>query len=294
MFGRRRARHVNHVERAADLSRVRVLRPELWSKSAPEIRSRLEIKAGRSLHIVGPYNSGTNFAVALLARNGISTTDAAPSAIKTLAFKHYPFEVASRAMSLAGETWDGVVVVVMTRHPISWIESLKKSPYELVFPDLISPARIDLSAINHGLSYRDALKPVLSSSELEQAFSFKSAVHYWNSFYNGYAMAHRAGQIEAVFMRYEDLVASTAECTQVLSRIVRVDDLVELTIPMLPSKDHGSPSGYLTARRKLISSPIGELSKVEERQVSSQADRFLAECLGYPLVGRTLLRSPRK
>lgn len=261
--------------------KAQLLSPHLAPLDPHEIREKLGMdRSAGCLHVTGPYNSGTNFVAALLVRNGLETTDLNANPLRTIAFKHYPYPVAARAALSAGVDLRRALFVVLLRDPYKWVAALKRSPYEFVFSNLSAAAHIDIDAAqNDGLPYRVWLNEVLPSPDLEEAFRFRSVVRYWSEFYSGYRSAHARGEITAVFVRYEDVVADTAEFVNISGAMLGRSTATEVVVPLPSAKDHGITSGYLAARAKLTRPSM--LSIGELLQVWMQIDRHMIDFAGY-------------
>lgn len=246
---------------------------ELWRRQAP---------SESVFHIIGPYNTGTNFVYHLLNANKIphTPTPRHPITHKAL-FKHYPFDVAKRiAGTLSIDTTD-LVFLIMVRSPYKWLDSLRKSPYEFHFDDYASPCRIDLAAINHDENYADHLSSVLPGEDAGALFSFTNVVEYWNRFYRDYLSASDSNRISALFLRYEDLVEFTPESIDLLRARIGLPTIEEFRIPAGPSKKHGSASGYLEARARLDRTPT--FSPREREAIDAHLSPPLCRRMGYAI-----------
>jgi hypothetical protein len=195
-------------------------------------------------------------------------------------------------MAVGGANPKAATFVVLLRNPYNWVSALKRSPYEFVFDDLSSPARIDVdAALNDGLPYGTWLGGTMSKAEIEEAFRFRSVVRYWSEYYAGYISAHTRGEINAVFVRYEDVVADTAEFVRVAGAVLDLPMPTEVVLPMASAKAHGITAGYLAARRKVDLPP--DLGLRELLQVRNQIDPSMTGFAGYPgllEISRSLLR----
>jgi hypothetical protein len=246
----------------------------------PELIVEARADRLRTAHVIGPYNSGTNFLAAMLDKNGIPHTDDGESPLRQAAFKHYPYPVAARAMAATGASADGVLFVVLLRNPFNWIDALKRSPYEFVYRDLVSSCHIDVDlALNHHQPYREHLEGVMNESELIAAFTFDNLVSYWSTFYRGYAEASMRGELDVLLLRYEDLVAAPAECLQAIRAAMGLEPATELVLPLGSAKSHGVSAGYIEARRKLGQPPA--LGWREATQIRSRLDREVMAMAGY-------------
>ena len=81
-------------------------------------RVKLQQKIRREYVVLGLQNSGTTLCQRLLDRVGLLCTPVG---------KHAPDE---RALCQFIEANQGMTVVIMVRHPASWVASMKRQPYE--------------------------------------------------------------------------------------------------------------------------------------------------------------------
>lgn len=236
-----------------------------------------------AFHIVGPYNTGTNFLHALLDANGIphTPTAATPNIYKD-AFKHYPWPVTVRVLAARSTHTADLVFLVMARDPYSWLLALRKSPYEMEYTDYVSPCAIGTHAINHDASYAQHLRTTLAGEEIDAAFRFGSVVDYWTRFYGDYLSAYHKGAISVLFLRYEDAVQATPECINFLRAGLGLPPSDHFHVPVNPAKEHGQASGYLTARAR--GEPRTAFSEADRAAIEAQLSPDICHAIGYPRV----------
>lgn len=258
--------------------------PEHALESTSSLVDRFGGTEATYYHVVGLYNTGTNFAASLLSINNVPNSDAQQSPLRTLAFKHYPFTITRRCLRSAAVLAHEAIFVVLLRHPWRWIKAVEKSPYELRFEQKDAKGHVDLRASNHGRTYREALIADFSDEELRSEFSFDSLASYWIKFYSSYLIASDRNEIRCVFVRYEDLVEHTIEVLDVLIRSLGGPHGVRLCIPIEPSKSHGNPVGYFAAREKL-KGPVSISERLDAAQTMIRIPRNTRRSFKYRLMG---------
>lgn len=247
---------------------------ELGIKAAPDT----------AYHLIGPYNSGTNFASRLLDINKIpqTPTEKAPRIHKDLC-KHYPYMVVRKVRKRYYRKLHKAIFLVLVRDPFRWLGALKKAPYEMEYVDYSSPCRVGLHALNYDECYGDHLNRLLPSEDIGELFKFANVVDYWNQFYRGYLNAHHDGEIQVLFLRYEDLIFNTAECIHVLRILIGGPALGDFHIPSDPSKSHGTAAGFITARSRCRTPRTDGFSDQDKATIEQRISTKISDAMGYPL-----------
>jgi hypothetical protein len=225
---------------------------------------------GRAFTVLGQYNTGTNLLMELVRRNFPTqvATSYIPSNLQV--DRASPAEVLWKHSKPAtiSPSWQrelrqcGAVALVMQRDPLSWLQSIKKAPYDygacVRGPGWLTSA-CTLPAWRHSRNGgRTAATPVTLAS-LEA---------HWNEWTREYHRLRDFGFADAVLIRYEDLVRDTG--TE-MSRIARAINAPEADVVKQvhgSAKSHGNSAGRAAAIEKLETKSYLKLFKNAELEAA--------------------------
>ena len=132
---------------------------------------RPPIQDKETFEVLGMYNTGTHYLQGIIKRN----CDGA--AIKTLGWKHRfpPDQVTSKT-------------IIVTKHPATWVNSLRRHPYECLWSKRIM----------------DDVITCASDDNCSVIRTFPTVMEWWNTQNRGYASL--LGKDNVMIVRYEDLI----------------------------------------------------------------------------------------
>lgn len=222
-------------------------------------------KAAKHVHVIGLFNSGTNLLTKLLPKNFGDTVSSANdvgfwkhSSIARLAAENPDF-----AATMAAK---GAVAVAVTRQPLSWLQSMRKSPY-------------DLTQCVHG--WRSYLTSSCTlpapchrySTHCGHAVAFAhGGIHidnlgaFWNQWTREYGALARYGFQKALLVRYEDLVLDTEGVLARLAEMLALPAPRTVVQQHRSAKAHGRSSGRAAALAKLRTRSYLQLYAAGERE----------------------------
>jgi hypothetical protein len=207
----------------------------------------------RAFTVLGQYNTGTNLLMELVRRNFPAQVarsyipsnlqvDRAPPA--DVLWKHSkPATISSSWQQELRQC--GAVALVMLRDPLSWLQSIKKAPYDygacVRRPGWLTSS-CTLPAWRHSRNGgRTAATPVTLAS-LEA---------HWNEWTREYNRLRAFGFADAVLIRYEDLVRDTDAEVSRIARAIGAPETEVVKQVHASAKSHGDSAGRAEAIKKL-------------------------------------------
>jgi hypothetical protein len=216
---------------------------------------------GPRLQVLGLFNTGTNLVQKLMMKN-FPTAHFGPG--PTSFWKHAKPSAMSRLKSTLQSS--GVVGVAVIRDPMSWLQSMKKAPYDLgncVHSYNWLTASCTLPAPCSGPPASNC-----AQAAHQGPMTFSSVPAFWNEWTKDYDKLNTFGFQKFVVVRYEDVVLQTE---QVLADIATAAGLPAPAMVMqqhAPAKTHGASNGRAAAIQKLRSKSYLRLYSPQNRKAA--------------------------
>jgi hypothetical protein len=239
-------------------------------------RSTTPEERGRDVVVLGQFNTGTNLLVKLFQQNfhyaPQHVVDGRPI------WKHLrPAELAN-----AGIAKD-VVLLVVLRDPLSWLQSMRKAPYDLA--ECVEGATLHMQ--NHKKDGFWIEQPCALKSKNFGAYTMPTVelgglADYWNLWTEEYDDLPQFGFDRVVLIRYEDLVLKTEDVLAEIGSAVGREPPPTAVHVHGPAKPHGRATGRVEAVMKLKSkSYLRTYSSAELLAACEALDRALMREHGY-------------
>jgi hypothetical protein len=229
--------------------------------------------------LAGQYNTGTNLLAKLVKLNFAGLRQEDQNFHAGAAYDSYFWKHTKPSNMKPGVRADierrGVVALVMVRDPMSWLQSMKKAPYDLKgcinrYDWLVSPCSTPPTYAEwHGHVPQTRLH--LANIEA-----------HWNEWTRDYQHMKDFGFADAVVVRYEDLVLDTD------TQLARIASVLKLPAPAAvrhihaPAKNHGAPNGRAAAILKLKNKPyLHSYTDHQKGQVCERLDMELMKQMKY-------------
>jgi hypothetical protein len=229
--------------------------------------------------LAGQYNTGTNLLMKLVNLNFANRRPEDQNFRAGAAFDSYFWKHTKPSNMKPGVRADierrGVVALVMVRDPMSWLQSMKKAPYDLSgcvnrYDWLTSPCSTPPSYAEwHGHVPQNQLH-------------LKNIEAHWNEWTRDYQHMKDFGFSNAVVVRYEDLVLDTE------GQLARIAQVLQQPKPAVvqqihaPAKNHGAPNGRAAAILKLKQKPyLHQYTPAQKDAVCERLDKGLLKSLKY-------------
>jgi hypothetical protein len=170
---------------------------------------------------------------------------------------------------------DGVVVLVMVRDPLSWLQSMKKEAYDL--NDCARrPTWLTAPCTTRPFFWEQGLRVPQPAKE------FSSLMEIWNEWTRDYEHMHDFGFANAVVIRYEDLVLNTEEELNKVARALALPEKHSISQVVQAAKNHGHSLNRDGAVDKLKGrSYLKQYTDEERREVCDRLDKKLLSDYDY-------------
>jgi hypothetical protein len=218
--------------------------------------------------LAGQFNTGTNLLDALVQLNF-------PGAFHDEQWVYYWKHRKPADMTLADRANiknKGLVALVMVRDPLSWLQSMKKAPYDM----RACVTRYDW------LTAPCSTPPNYSQLHGTKPVHLQNIEAYWNEWARDYQHMKDFGFSDAVVIRYEDLVLDTE------GQLQRIAHVLNLPAPSIvrqvhgPAKTHGNANGRAVAIQKLKNKPyLQQYTFLEKTAVCDRLDKGLLRDFDY-------------
>jgi hypothetical protein len=233
----------------------------------------------QSFLILGPFNTGTNLLRSLVRRNFGVFPDNMSDKEHWILWKH------SRP-AYAVQDVDDKAIVVMVRDPLSWLQSIRKAPYNF------EPCMKGWGTMKRWLTNPCEMKTNTTSNAsllVHPSVALPNLESFWNLWYEEYAQFTTKTSNSVVFVRYEDLVLNPEGELNRVATAIGAAPVAQLKHVDQPAKHHGKPNGRAVALEKLQTKSYLELySPTERSQACARLNRDLmhdyhyADCDGLP------------
>jgi hypothetical protein len=188
---------------------------------------------GRPVWVGGMHNSGTNFLVDVLRRNGVDASESNRDGRRTGCWKHTPPWWAPPNLHTR------TVMLVIVRHPVDWAVSMIKTHYDIECEDWSDLARCAVR--------RKTFQPDRMLCDSLMPPRHERAAPYLDDLWALYVTGWRARR-GFVTVRYED-VLTRPDAWWTAMRLPPLG--IAVALPPQPSKTHGKPRGSTDALRAL-------------------------------------------
>lgn len=240
-------------------------------------RSRVKV------HVFGLQDSGTNLLFSMLLLNfagQITLFDVAYSPNATgPQFRHGIWKHSNIAMKAKREPQvmqslikEGVVPLIMVRDPLSWLQSIKKAPYELK------------RCVNKGDEWLRATcrHPFPGGYASLPAAEYSSLPEVWNNWTQAYAISEDLGFARPVVTRYEDLVSEPVKTMASIASQLGLRAPANWKVIQASAKNHGASHGRAEALEKIQKKTYLELYEDRDhRRACHRLERDLLQKLSY-------------
>jgi hypothetical protein len=217
--------------------------------------------SGRRILILGQFNTGTNLLAKLVSLNFGRTP------YYSGLWKH-----TRPTLGLPTLKQQDPALLVMVRDPLSWLQSVRKSPYNLgscVGYNWLSSS----CTMNANTSPQNGFHPSVTLPSLEA---------FWNVWYGEYSDLPHKGFHHVVLIRYEDLVLNTERELNRVATAIGSPSVRNVVQQHAPAKSHGQSNGRAAAIAKLRSKSYLQLySGLERTQACTRLDKNLMNDNGY-------------
>jgi hypothetical protein len=211
---------------------------------------------GRRLLILGQFDVGTNLLAKLVKLNF------GQSPYYGGMWKH-----TRPTFGLPNLVQQDPALLVMMRDPLSWLQSVRKSPYNLGSCVHGSDWLSSPCTMTANTSPQNGTHPSVSLSSLEA---------FWNVWYGEYAELPHKGFNHVVLIRYEDLVLNTERELNRVATAIGSPGLTHVVQQHASAKYHGQSNGRAAAIAKLRSKSYLHLySSMERIQACTRLDKKL-------------------
>lgn len=231
---------------------------------------------GAPVLMMGMFNTGTNLLAKLLSLNfGIHHTSA-NGIWKHIKPEHLKQQLAEKGMSGVLQA-GGTVGIAVVRDPISWIQSMRKAPYDL---------RGCMAQFDWSTSSCTFPRPRVQGSTIwAHGISHESDFHVqniewvwneWNSEYDQLASVAGFAPGKTVVLTYEELVLDTVGALGKIAAVLGRPAPTSVKHIFAPAKTHGQANGRMQAIAKLRNKPyLRSYSKVQLQQVCERLNKPL-------------------
>jgi len=205
------------------------------------------VKPKVNLEVMGLQDTGTNLLTSLLNKNfgsQITLLDAAFGGDRHGVWKHsnMGFIDLKRPELFDNLKKQNAVPVVVVRDPLSWLQSIKKAPYEL--NNCVQGTNWLSKPCMHRVPAGYA-KPLVGPAY----FHFLSGL--WGNWTESYSVALGKNFRKTVILRYEDLVLRTEDTLRSLANVLGLEMPPEVMVVESPAKNHGEALGRVAAIDKI-------------------------------------------
>jgi len=237
----------------------------------------------RAIHIFGLQNTGTNLLLSMLIQNFGYGNDNQDGALEIYDatddlfhgfWKHASVELVGErfpeCLSLLASR--AVIPLVMVRNPMSWLQSMRKAPYEMC------NCTIGDDWLNkecwHQVPDGNSTCAIKCWNSTQPSTRYPRLQSVWSSWMSGYHAFSRFGLPDPLFVHYEDLVQDpVAIMTQIAARL-NLTLPSEVIIMEGPAKTHGFSSGREEALDKITSRGYMNMySTTEQLQACASLDQ---------------------
>jgi hypothetical protein len=208
-----------------------------------------DVAKGRPYIVLGQHNTGTNLLSQLVQINFPARGHQIPSTVvagippSDVWWKHA--KPAGVKMSLQSQMRSSnAVALVMLRDPMSWLQSMKKAPYDLK----MCTQRADWLTAPCSLP---SSRPTPLGTAYMTPVSLANIESHWNEWTKDYGHLSSYGFNSAVLIRYEDIVMDTEGVLNRISAAIGVPRAEPTKHVHGSAKEHGSSNGRQAAILKL-------------------------------------------
>jgi len=252
---------------------------------ADDYRQQVTLRRGgkvpqnANIKIMGPMDSGTNFIFELGLLNDVPAQDChyaqkCPEQYH-LGWKHWPLQAEPLNMKNDEHRFN----IMVMRHPLSWLLSIKKTPYDVSCEtwETFSDCSLDVAAEmkNPDVTFSPQSKEMISEN---QKIEVKNLIGLWNMYARGYLNT----EIPGVIVRYEDFLTQPNAVLNSMKAELGITESKEF-VPMLkPAKTNKSSKGFDAAKKYNVNKQfIQEYDPKLLKHIKATVDKDAMEKLGY-------------
>jgi len=238
---------------------------------------------GAPVLVMGMFNTGTNLLTKLLSINFGIHNSAAHGVWKHIKPQHLKQQLAERGMSDVLRA-RGTVAIAIVRDPMSWIQSMRKAPYDL---------RGCMGKLDWSTSSCTFPRPRVPGSTIQvfNTISHESDFYVpnvewvwnqWNSEYDQLASVAGFAPGKTVVVTYEEIVLDTMGALGKIAAVIGRPAPARVKQIFAPAKSHGSPNGRMQAINKLKTKPyLDAYSPMQRQQACERLNKQLMHSHGY-------------
>uniref|UniRef100_A0A7S0FBV3 Sulfotransferase domain-containing protein n=1 Tax=Pyrodinium bahamense TaxID=73915 RepID=A0A7S0FBV3_9DINO len=227
---------------------------------------------------MGLWNTGTNLLWELLLKNFGPLRGS--RAVGMDVWRHSKPADAMECYQDKQGAFKDMVTVAVVRNPLSWIQSMRKAPYELEgcassdhWDGSDRWATADCKFVVRCLNPQRGYTREVHASNIESV---------WNEWTSQYNRLHQLGFGAPVVISYEELVLDTAGALSKIAAAMRVPAPTVLKQQYGPAKVHGESNGRAAALMKLEKKSYLDMYTEEtRREVCARLDRPIMRAHGY-------------
>jgi hypothetical protein len=255
-------------EAEVELAHHQVILPLLNHSTTPADK-------GRDVVVLGQFNTGTNLLYKLFLQNFHYAPQHAVEDITV--WKHLrPAELANLGIA------KDVVLLVVLRDPLSWLQSMRKAPYDV--HECVEGANPGGNRERDGFWIEQpcTLESKKFGGYTMPRVDLRGLADYWNLWTEEYDELPRYGFDRVVLIRYEDLVLQTEDVLAEVGQAVGREPPATVVHVHGPAKPHGRANGRTEAMMKLKSKAyLRTYSQAEILAACEALDRALMNEHGY-------------
>lgn len=231
------------------------------------------------VHVVGLFNSGTNYLARLLAANQVFGLNPKDHEMQS---KHLPLDPLSRLrMQMSEEARTRMLYAVSVRDPFRWVDAMRNNRYEAEFAAINAPLSMPKMSLPPAGVHRE---PAGYDPEAwDQLFRARNIVDYWNRYHAEWIERGVDGMGHAALLRYEDLVTQPCEMVRIVRAVLDMPQTETIAVNVGSAKpEHGTPGDFWVAKRKVMVRELGPRFKREELAfITRNLSEDVCRHLGY-------------
>jgi len=205
-------------------------------------------KAAVNVQILGLQNTGTNLLFTLFEKNFVGQVVFYDGSYveKHGVWKHSNLGMieAYSPQALDRMNEENVIPVVLVRNPLSWLQSMRKAPYEL--RDCVQGDDWLVKECRHPWPIGDT-----EGAEVIGSHTYLHLSGVWGRFTETYAPSLGNKFTKSLILSYEDLVMHTEDTIHFIALALNLTAPDVIDIVQEPAKTHGDPLGHDVAKAKI-------------------------------------------
>lgn len=234
----------------------------------------------RRVHVLGLFNSGTNYLAQLFIANQVAWLDHDDYYNQP---KHFPMPIVARMKPLLSDKARGkILYAISARNPFQWVAAMKASRYGCHFDAVDAPFGMPFLDDTEG-NTKNRRAAGLSERDWRTFLTAPNIVEYWNRYHAEWIERSEAELGRTAIVRYEDAVANPCEFARIFRYAIDAGDLERMQVNVASAKPgHARTGDFWTAKRKvMLPRPRQGLTPDEVAFISAQLSRDVCKHLNY-------------